>query len=40
MEGTVFTVRGLAGDAVTRRAGRPALLISSTSWTGESRRNR
>lgn len=35
LEKTLFTARDLADDAVTRRTKRPALLISSTSWTGE-----
>lgn len=38
LEKTVFTVRDIADDTVTWRAKRPALLISSTSWTGEDRR--
>nr|XP_040046472.1 chitobiosyldiphosphodolichol beta-mannosyltransferase isoform X2 [Gasterosteus aculeatus aculeatus] len=33
VEGTAFSVRDLSGDAVTLRAERPALLLSSTSWT-------
>lgn len=31
-------MRDVTGDTVTWRAKRPALLISSTSWTGENRR--
>lgn len=38
LEKTVFTVRDVTDDSVTRRTKRPALLISSTSWTGEDRR--
>lgn len=34
LERTVFSVRDLTDDTVTLRAERPALLISSTSWTG------
>ncbi|KAL6102419.1 alg1 [Pungitius sinensis] len=33
VEGTLFSVRDLSEDAVTLRAERPALLLSSTSWT-------
>uniref|UniRef100_A0A671XHE2 Chitobiosyldiphosphodolichol beta-mannosyltransferase n=1 Tax=Sparus aurata TaxID=8175 RepID=A0A671XHE2_SPAAU len=33
VEKTVFSVRDLTDDTVTLRAGRPALLLSSTSWT-------
>ncbi|XP_062294172.1 chitobiosyldiphosphodolichol beta-mannosyltransferase [Scomber scombrus] len=33
LERTVFSVRDLTDDTVTLRAERPALLISSTSWT-------
>ncbi|XP_060882633.1 chitobiosyldiphosphodolichol beta-mannosyltransferase [Labrus mixtus] len=33
VERTVFSARDLTGDTVTLRAERPALLISSTSWT-------
>ncbi|XP_041634486.1 chitobiosyldiphosphodolichol beta-mannosyltransferase [Cheilinus undulatus] len=33
VERTVFSVRDLSDDTVTLRAERPALLISSTSWT-------
>ncbi|KAI3360063.1 hypothetical protein L3Q82_013858 [Scortum barcoo] len=33
VERTVFSVRDLTDDTVTLRAERPALLISSTSWT-------
>ncbi|XP_029692370.1 chitobiosyldiphosphodolichol beta-mannosyltransferase [Takifugu rubripes] len=33
LEKTLFTARDLTDDAVTRRTKRPALLISSTSWT-------
>ncbi|KAK2832971.1 hypothetical protein Q5P01_016860 [Channa striata] len=33
VERTIFSVRDCADDTVTLRAGRPALLISSTSWT-------
>ncbi|XP_061837408.1 chitobiosyldiphosphodolichol beta-mannosyltransferase [Nerophis lumbriciformis] len=33
VEATVFSVRDLAKDTVTLRPGRPALLMSSTSWT-------
>ncbi|XP_054616080.1 chitobiosyldiphosphodolichol beta-mannosyltransferase isoform X2 [Dunckerocampus dactyliophorus] len=35
VEATVFSVRDPAKDTVTLRPGRPALLVSSTSWTGE-----
>lgn len=38
VERTVSTVRNLANDTVTLRAERPALLLSSTSWTGERKR--
>lgn len=40
MEKTVFSVRDLTDDTVTLRAGQPALLLSSTSWTGERRRQK
>lgn len=40
VEKTVFSVRDLTDDTVTLRAGRPALLLSSTSWTGERRRQK
>ncbi|KAK2893409.1 chitobiosyldiphosphodolichol beta-mannosyltransferase [Channa argus] len=33
VERTIFSVHDCANDTVTLRAGRPALLISSTSWT-------
>ncbi|KAM9844274.1 chitobiosyldiphosphodolichol beta-mannosyltransferase [Aulostomus maculatus] len=33
VERTVFSVRNLSDDTVTLRADRPALLLSSTSWT-------
>ncbi|XP_054616082.1 chitobiosyldiphosphodolichol beta-mannosyltransferase isoform X4 [Dunckerocampus dactyliophorus] len=33
VEATVFSVRDPAKDTVTLRPGRPALLVSSTSWT-------
>ncbi|XP_031695411.1 chitobiosyldiphosphodolichol beta-mannosyltransferase-like isoform X2 [Anarrhichthys ocellatus] len=39
-ERTVFSVRDPTDDTVTLRAERPALLLSSTSWTGERRHNR
>ena len=39
VEKTVFSVRDLTDDTVMLRAGRPALLLSSTSWTGERRRH-
>lgn len=35
VERTVFSVRDVTNDTVTLRAERPALLLSSTSWTGE-----
>lgn len=35
VERTVFSVRDITDDRVTLRAERPALLLSSTSWTGE-----
>lgn len=35
VERTVFSVRDVTDDTVTLRAERPALLLSSTSWTGE-----
>lgn len=38
LEKTVFTVRDITDNTVTWRAKCPALLISSTSWTGETRR--
>lgn len=38
LEKTVFTVCDITDGTVTWREKRPALLISSTSWTGENRR--
>lgn len=35
VERTVLSARDLTDDTVTLRAERPALLLSSTSWTGE-----
>ena len=37
VERTVFSARDLTDDTVTLRAERPALLLSSTSWTGGTR---
>lgn len=35
VERTAFTERNYTTGRVTRSAGRPALLLSSTSWTGQ-----